>query len=140
MELIKEAFSKVKLDLEELNGITNKLKESLLEIKHNFLSLNQRLSLLEKKQQHISSLKIKPFHHFPNNSFFQRYSFISENNSLCGDKTQNKKNLGNTEDIQTDKINIKPPNNQIIPISTGNEGVKTDRQTDRQTDMKRKIF
>jgi len=55
-------------------------------------------------------------------------------NQLNNLSTDTPKNPTNKTHSSTDNLGFKPLNNQNLGISTGNQGVSTDRQTDRQTD------
>lgn len=55
--------------------------------------------------------------------------------SVEGVSTRNEGVSTNKTDNSTHNTYFKPLNNQIYPISIGNEGVSTDRQTHRQTDI-----
>ncbi len=97
MDLIKEAFSKAKKDIQNL-------KEEILLISKEFLEIKRTLLQQTDKPTHIMSNQ-------PNISNFPTDNTrFSENLSFKALKTQN------------------------LNISTGNDRVPTDRQTDKPTD------
>ena len=95
-EKIKEAFQKVKLDIDSLHLALNSLKKEISDLNSN-LNTRQNTSTQEPE---IPTVK-------------------------TNSSTQNS--------------HFKPLNHQNTPISTGNGGVPTDRQTDRQTDRHMEI-
>jgi len=103
MELIKEAFQKVKQDIDFLKEEINKLKEITI-------ILTEKIDFLIAKNNNEKRI-VNPAHQ-------------SENQAL---PTHN----------PAHNDGFKPLNSQNKPFSTGNEGVPTDRQTDRQTDKGR---
>jgi len=115
---IKEAFDKVKKE-------TNLLKKDIEIIKQEQRELN---NLLHEDRQRIIELC----------NIIERLSLRITKNS------PQKEALDTSTDRQTIQTSSTHPsthnysfkglNNQYLGISTGNEGVSTDRQTDRQTD------
>jgi DNA-binding MarR family transcriptional regulator len=95
MDKIKEAFSKVRKDIE-------RLKEEMNEINYK---LDLFLGVFEEKKKQETS-------------------------------TQSSFNSTQNFDNSTDNTLFKPLKGQNMGISTGNQGVSTDRQTDRQTDKR----
>ncbi len=100
MDKIKEAFQKVKIDIEFL-------KNEIASLKKNLLELTEKIPLdIEKKDK----------------------EFVE------GIETNQQKNQAYAEEFPTDKYHFKPLKPQNLGISTGNQGVPTDKQTDKQTD------
>ena len=106
MDQLKEAFRKVKEDINSLKEQNQILKKEVDGIKER---LQPILDFLQESQ-------LKP---------------------IKGDSTLIKENSANQTDNSTHLLPFKPLNHQKLGISTGNQGVSTDRQTDRQTD---KVF
>lgn len=93
MDNIKEAFNKVKQDIDSLRFELNEIRLRMIDV------LEIVKDFQEKNQQ--TDRQIIPTHQ---------------------------------EETQTNNSRFKPLNGQINPISTGNVGVPTDRQTNQQTD------
>lgn len=104
MDPIKEAFSKIREDMEFLYSELGILRENL-----EFFSAE--ISILK---QEISSLK--------------------EGGRQESFPTETPKNPSSSTQSSTHSLLFRPPEDQNSPPSTGNEGVPTDRQTDQQTD------
>ena len=104
MDYVKEAFSKVKQDIDflknELNNLKNELKENrklMIQICENVQEISNRIDSAHQQ--------IKPL---------------------------------NRETIPADNFIFKSRDTENLMISTGNEGVPADRQTDQQTDRQTK--
>ncbi len=110
MDEIKNAFQKVKQDMDSINKELNNLKQSLSETKEQISYLSRLLNEL------ISQPKIRP----------ELDLAIPANNS---------QNPTYSTHIPADNLPFKPLKGQNIGISTGNEGVPTDRQTNQQTNQ-----
>ncbi len=95
-EKIKDAFQKVKLDIDSLHLALNSLKNEISDLNY-IIRLQQDTSTQEPEIPTIET------------------------------------------DSSTENNHFKPLNTQNTPISTGNQGVPTDRQTDRQTDRHMEI-
>lgn len=144
MEGIKEAFVKVKNDIDllkkefyfyeenikedrlkilEICDILDKInkKIDIIEDKNNYVlsKIEEKKQCLDKKQDNKTHIKTEFFDFLLNS-----VDISTGNEGLETNKTH----------IKTDKIFFKPLNDQNTPISTGNQGVQTDKQTDRQTD------
>lgn len=144
MEGIKEAFVKVKNDIDllkkefyfyeenikedrlkilEICEILEKInkKIDIIEDKNNYIlnKIEEKKQCLDKKQDNKTHIKTEFFDFLLNS-----VDISTGNEGLETNKTH----------IKTDKIFFKPLNDQNTPISTGNQGVQTDKQTDRQTD------
>ncbi len=153
MEPIKEAFDKVKTDIASLRSEMDLIK----------VQLNQLRDLLDEillNQEESSSRTTDYF--FPgapeskgpeDNSRFQ-YSFeepeedysknqhLNPSNSSKNNPTDNSEKPTDRQtnptvptDNPTDNYPFKPSKAQNIGISTGNQGVPTDRQTNQQTNQ-----
>lgn len=144
MEGIKEAFIKVKNDIDllkkefyfyeenikedrlkilEICDILDKInkKIDIIEDKNNYIlsKIEEKKQCLDKKQDNKTHIKTEFFDFLVNS-----VDVSTGNEGLETNKTH----------IKTDRFFFKPLNGQNIPISTGNQGVQTDKQTDRQTD------
>jgi DNA-binding MarR family transcriptional regulator len=113
MDSIKDAFQKVKKDIDFL--------------KEQIFSLKQ---IIQETQISISQLK--------ETTNFLSSKFETINKEKLIDSTDNSENSTVGMNYSTENILFKPLNTQIIPTSTGNEGVPTDKQTNRQTDKQTK--
>ena len=114
MEQIKEAFYKVKQDIDYLKKEIFNLNKGLIETRESLVEVCEVLKTLSKR----NSLKEKE---------------TKENVEEKAKHTPQIKT--NPSQNPTDNIPQKPLNTQNKGISTGNGGVPTDRQTDRQTDQ-----
>jgi DNA-binding MarR family transcriptional regulator len=122
MEQIKEAFSKVKQDIEMLKNEIFTLNKKLVETRESLVEICEILKNISKKKEEVKKEEIKietPTQAFqlPTQAFqlpTQHIQTPTDNKFNMPQRPQKAKNLG---------------------ISTGNEGVPTDRQTDQQTDQ-----
>ena len=117
MDNIKEAFQKVKQDIDFLNSEMNELKKTLIDVNNYLASLGQNVTNLIKNQEQ-DRLQIQKI----------------IQNMQKDTSTHRHINQTNTTHPSTHNTSFKALKPQILPISTGNQGVPTDRQTDRQTD------
>jgi chromosome segregation ATPase len=113
MDSIKEAFGKVKQDIKEIKEETKILREGLSETREKLIETCEIL-------KHFSS---------------QMSSFEQDLKELPDKTTSTHKPQNKTPSTHPSTHNdtINALKRQNMPISTGNAGVPTDRQTDRQT-------
>ena len=111
MDQIKEAFDKVKEDMQVIGGEVLDIKEELAEIQQSILELLKKISPTDR-QTDTSTHK-------------------QENQTL---RHINKTQTDTSTHTSTDKPPFKPLKPQYSPVSIGNGGVSTDRQTDTSTD------
>ena len=110
MERLKEAFSKIKKDIESLNNEVSFLGSELTQTREELIKISEIL--------------------------------ISLNRIVAGKQEKEEKPIPTHQDITQTSPTHNPTHNlplndlkdQNKAISTGNEGVPTDSQTDRQTD------
>ena len=107
MDNIKEAFQKVKQDIEILKEESSSLREGLKETREKIIEMCDILNKFNKKLLLIEQ-----------DSFSTQESLLSTNST----------------NPSTDPQEIKGLKAKNIGISTGNKGVPTDKQTNRQTD------
>ena len=107
-EKIRDAFKKIKEDMDFLNS-------EILSLKKNLVERDQELSVITKNM--LKSLPLLIKQDSTNRSDFQT------------DPTN----------FPTDNSSFRPLNRQNLSISTGNDGVPTDRQTDRQIDRQTSV-
>ena len=107
MDPLREAFNKVKFEIDNLYKEKISLELSLAELKDDLKEIKEMLQLLGKKED------------------FRENSFPAQEFEKKTDTTHN----------TTDNFPLKPLKYQNLGISTGNQGVPADRQTDRQTDQ-----
>jgi hypothetical protein len=110
MDSIREAFQRVGKDINSINEELNFLKKSLVETRMKMIEMCELMNKLSKKMQLLSD---------------KREELAS---------TQKVENTTTSTHLSTDNDTFKPLNTQNRGISIRNEGVSTDRQTDRQTD------
>ena len=109
MDQIKEAFGKVKADMDLINREILSLKKGFNEMKEMLLSLCTVIEGLERKKEQLPTTELPSTH---NLQMTTTPAYTPTDNPL-----------------------FKPQEAQNLPFSTGNGGVPTDRQTDRQTDQ-----
>jgi hypothetical protein len=109
MDFVKDAFQKVKQDIDFLKNQLSLLSNSIVEkdkelsyLKEENIRLLSKITVIEKSQ-------ISP--------------------------TQNPEKPTNLASLPTQNPSFKLQKAENLAFSTGNEGVPTDRQTDRQTDQ-----
>jgi biotin operon repressor len=119
MDQIKEAFSKVKEDIDSIHQELFNLREGFNEIRSQILLLNNTLFSLTKE------LSLK-----------KEVSPSDRQTNQQTDKTilPYTGSTGN-DGVPTHKSVIKPLNDQIYNSSTGNDEVPTNQQTNRQTNQ-----
>jgi hypothetical protein len=110
MRNIKEAFQKVKKDIDFVNNEINFLKKEAIQNKENISNISKSLKKIEEFLKNIK-----------NNKSLNNSTNYIKNNPISTDK-------------QTNRQLFKPLETQYLPFSTGNKGVSTDKQTNRQTD------
>ncbi|MFA5953693.1 MAG: hypothetical protein WC812_03805 [Candidatus Pacearchaeota archaeon] len=103
------------------------LKEAFNKIKEDILFLNKEIIILKKSLQEIS-LELKEI------------PLISRKISDLGLQTHMLENKTNSILKKTDILPFKPLEGKYLGISTGNKGVPTDKQTNRQTDKQRELM
>ena len=113
MDYIKEAFQKVKQDIELLKKENDFFRSNLKEAKEQLINLceiikklNEKIEVLSKKQQNQGPTQTLQISAIPTY-------------------------------IPADKLPFSALKDKNMLFSIGNEGVPTDRQTDRQTDQQR---
>jgi hypothetical protein len=115
MEQVKEAFSKVKQDMDSLKKELASLREGLKETRQSLIDLCELVKRLSNKQ------KESP----------QRDS----GNVPTDNPAHSQEKLTTPADNPAHPTHFKPSKDEKMGISTGNEGVPTNRQTDKQTDQ-----
>ncbi len=136
MEQVKEAFSKVKRDMDSLKEEVSLLNRGLVETRESLVEICEVLKSLSKKVDD----KIKIISEQPPSLISKESISLKTNPQMPPIDNQTHK-----DDIPTDTNNFpahpahnipqNPLKAQIMDISTGNEGVPTDRQTNQQTDQ-----
>jgi len=113
MDSIKEAFQKVKKDINSLNQEISSLKINLKEVNEKITKTLEIIKKLSDKEEKLP--KYTPELHLESTT--QRQTIPAQQ---ANSPTRN--------------TPLEALNSQNLAISTGNVGVPTDRQTDRQTD------
>jgi hypothetical protein len=125
MEQIKEAFFKVKQDIESLKKDVFILNKELIETRASLVEICEILKNISQKEENkrVESKQIGKVEE-------NKEDILKEENPAYPEL-----NLIYTPYNPTDNILQKPQNTQKLDISIGNGGVPTDRQTDQQTDQ-----
>jgi predicted transcriptional regulator len=110
MDSIKEAFHKVRQDIDSLKEELTFLRKGLIETR---ISMREMCDIINK---------------------INKKTTISNQKQPLEGSTHKGQIPATSTHPSTHKEPFKPLNSQNLHISTGNEGVSTDRQTDRQTD------
>ncbi|MFH1325803.1 MAG: hypothetical protein ABIH49_03505 [archaeon] len=113
MDPIKEAFKKVREDIGSLVDEISLIKGEIAFLNNEFDELKQLLTDSSSKRETV---------------FFQQESNKPHNH------------FDDSTHPSTHNLGFKPLNNQILDISTGSEGVPTDRQTDRQQTLRHRKY
>ena len=129
MEQIKEAFSKVKQDIDSLKKEVASLNKGLIETRESLVEICEVLKTLSRKSEEKKKETILR-------------SLISQEKDTLNPLSviSTHKEIKPTQNLQTPthpahNIPQNPQNPQKQDISTGNEGVPTDRQTNQQTNQ-----
>lgn len=117
MDHLKEAFSKVKEDINSLNREINILKSNLEE---NKVQVSQFSEILNKINEKLDNLG-------------KKYEKDISTNRQTDNPAQNYDFQTPSTHSSTRNTLFKPLKPQNMPFSTGNEGVSTNRQTDNPT-------
>ena len=112
MDFIKEAFQKVKQDIDFLGQEINFLRSSLIETREKMIEMCEIITQINKK-----------------------IDYFDKNSSMSSPTDKTIIPTISTHS-STDNLPLKALNSQNMPISIGNQGASTDRQTDRQTDTR----
>jgi hypothetical protein len=114
MDYLKDAFQKVKQDMDALWEEINSIKQFLFENQENFSFFEQKIQNLSNKIAEISQKEqlVIPTHH-------------SQNTTI-------------TTNIPTHNYPLKPLKPQNLAFSTGNEGVPTNKPTNKPTNQQMK--
>jgi len=130
MDQIKEAFLKVKEDIELLNEKLNFLqndKESIYQelsiLREGFNEIQLQMTNLNESLFNLTK-EIKLSKEIDSSTNRQTDQIISQDRTSTGN-----------QGVPTNRQFFKPSNDQFYNSSTGNQGVPTNRQTDQQTDQ-----
>jgi hypothetical protein len=139
MDQVKEAFSKVKQDMDsirsEMDSIKSnlsELKESVIDLAELFKELTQKKTLPEQQIQKQTPFQISQQTQFPPRSIPQKTPQIPKP-TPTNQQTNRQIIPTHPTHPSTDNYQYKPLKYQNLGISIGNEGVPTDKQTNRQT-------
>jgi DNA-binding MarR family transcriptional regulator len=122
MDQVKEAFSKVKEDIDSIRYEIDSLKLTLAGISRGLSDLAEIFKDFKEEQEKENQKKIQ------NNWSFQR-------NPLTPQQTNRQINSTTPTHASTHNYHYRPLKTQNMGISTGNQGVPTDKQTNRQTNQ-----
>jgi len=121
MDKIKEAFYKIKKDINLLHNEIAFLKQNLRKTRQEMISICE---ILEKINENIEKISLKNTKKHPETPFNP-----IQHSSTHKPIEQTVSTHSSTHNLPSEPF--KPKN---MVFSTGNQGVPTDRQTDRQTD------
>ena len=110
MDPIKDAFGKVKEDIDFLRKEIDEIRKSLIEL----CEIMQQVTRKEQENKHLTQQNMQ--------------------NTLRNEQNNQQINHYSYPNYPAHNYPFKPLNPQNQPFSTGNEGVPTDRQTNQQTD------
>ncbi|MFH1607507.1 MAG: hypothetical protein ABIA78_00020 [archaeon] len=121
MDNVKKAFLRVKQDMDFLKNENDSIKQNLVETRGKLIELCE---VIEKLNGKINSLSLEYYKEMPKIQINKQCSSSTKDaffRTLSTGASTHNTYLGGLKGLNMD-------------ISTGNEGVSTDRQTDRQTD------
>ena len=126
---LNDRINNIYSEIDELKQSIDNSNSKMLEVCKIMQDLYEKMSVLDKQTDNSTHKALIS----PNNLTIQpKINEDKTNRHII--QTDNEQNETNRQIIQTNTSNIKPLNDQILPISIGNRGVQTDRQTDQQTD------
>ncbi len=110
MDYLKEAFQKVKQDINFLRKEIDFLRLNLIENRKRMIKICEILKKINEKTDNFNQSK------------------------AINTSTDRHINSTHSNPSSTHNLSLEPLKDQNMPISTGNQGVSTDRQTDTSTD------
>ncbi len=119
MDNLKEAFQKVKSDIDFLKQEIDFFKNNLVKTRESMIEICELIKKIDHDNKEITKKLIE--------------------NSQEKNPAHQQIIKTDTTIIPTHQHTLEPLKGKNIPISTGNEGVPTNRQTNRQTDEKPQI-
>ncbi|MFA5020253.1 MAG: hypothetical protein WC533_04095 [Candidatus Pacearchaeota archaeon] len=133
MDLIKEAFQKIKYDISCLSNEIVAIKKELSEIQLSILEFTKFNNKI------IEGVNVKPHEYPSTDRQTDKQTDTSTDNPTLRQINPTLRQINPTHkgvyiNTSTDNYPFKPLKRQYIDVSIGNNGVSTDRQTDRQTD------
>jgi hypothetical protein len=140
MDTVKEAFNKVKQDIEFLNKKINSLSDNLVKTREDLVNICEILKGLNITNKKIDEQNKLLYEQNKNinelvQSIFLFLNKKSENLTLETIPAIQQINSTSFPANQTFNPIFKPQNAEILNVSNGNEGVPTDRQTNQQTNQ-----
>jgi hypothetical protein len=148
MNGIRDAFGRVKEDIDSLKQELNFLRNNLTETREKLIDVCDILVKVNDKTDKLSEqdIIIQDYLNKLNNKLDNLPSLLSNSNKISSldnslDKqthfpTENKVLMTNNPLSSTGQTYINPRKAKFKVISTGNEGVQTNRQTYKQTDIR----
>jgi DNA-binding MarR family transcriptional regulator len=110
MDQVKDAFQKVKQDMDSLREQVFSLKQIFEDTQKELINIKETMNILSSQ---LNNFNIKETKFTP---------------------TDKPLNPAHNLETPTDNLLFNPPNTQKAYFSTGNDGVPADRQTDQQTE------
>jgi hypothetical protein len=145
MEEIKEAFSKVKRDIDFIREDIELVKKSILGTKENLIEFCDIISEVNNKTKELDSknkilenkiLDLKLNLPLNSNKLNEKPSLDTTLDNKTNSPTEREVFETNKTNIQTHHSYISPLNTRFYGISIGNQGVQTNKQTNKQTDIR----
>ena len=134
MDYIKEAFYKVKQDIDSLKKEIGFLRSNLTETREKIIEICEIIKQIDKPKNQPFQ---QPLNSLDNTVFNQQTPIINQNtvlNTQTNTSTDRHINPTHSTHPSTHNLPLEALKQQNIPISNGNQGVSTDRQTDTSTD------
>jgi hypothetical protein len=139
MDLVKEAFQKVREDMDFLKQEVNSLRKQLFQTNERMVEICDVFLALKKEVEESKNSSKENSPTPPIDSKNTQNSIKTPLNTLTSipthNPTHNPQNPTNPTHNPTHNYLFNAPKGNILPISTGNRGVPTDKQTNRQTNQ-----
>lgn len=147
MDSVKDAFRKVREDMGLLREELSTLRRDLQETQEEVLTLCETIQGIQGTQKSLSSehllkeelrqlrLSIHSSLAREIQGLVEPLAYLSKQleEGILSRQTDRRENQADQTHNSTIRQDIRPGNGKNVPISTGNDGVSTDRQTNQQT-------
>jgi hypothetical protein len=125
MDEVKEAFSRVRQDIDFLFSEVVSIKEELSQTRDLMIELGEFIKSVQKNTQKNLSNSIE----------YPKYKEDFLQDRQINQQTDRHINKTNSTHLSTQNKDFKALNDQNLRVSNGNGGVPTDRQTNQQTNQ-----
>jgi hypothetical protein len=134
MDLIKEAFQKIKEDMYSLQYQLEQLKSEIFDVKSTLNNIFQQLNNQQANQQQLDSLNFQL--NLLKDQYLQIQQTLQQTNQQKIQTIQQENTLNKISpaSFPADNLSSKALLTQDMHVSTGNEGVPANSQTDKQSD------